>query len=37
MGHDLPPQVVDLLLPHLIPFLQSAESPGTPVAPATSA
>lgn len=37
MGHDLPPRVVDLLLPHLIPFLQGAEAPGTPVAPATSA
>lgn len=26
MGHDLPPQVVDILLQHTLPFLQKAES-----------
>lgn len=25
MGHDLPPQVVDILLQHIVPFLQTAE------------
>ncbi len=25
MGHDLPPQVVQILLEHIVPFLQSAE------------
>jgi pimeloyl-ACP methyl ester carboxylesterase len=25
MGHDLPPQVIDLLLQHIVPFLQTAE------------
>lgn len=37
MGHDLPPQVVDLLLPHLIPFLKSGEPSATPTAPAAAA
>lgn len=25
MGHDLPPQVIDILLQHIVPFLQTAE------------
>lgn len=27
MGHDLPPQVVDIVLSHLLPFLQTVASP----------
>jgi pimeloyl-ACP methyl ester carboxylesterase len=26
MGHDLPPQVVEILLQHIVPFLQAAET-----------
>lgn len=30
MGHDLPPQVVQILLHHMVPFLQTAESAHEP-------